>query len=169
VGRHQYRDFWGQPLKWADANTFFGGRGLVKILDELGGSTHPLFLLYPADKSQPGLDLVRSRRSGLGSNRCPSCCYGSPSRGCSPLPHTRSFGQDTWLCVCAEPSLAQGAGDRPDERRGGLYSALSPLPGPVQPSGWCRQGNSMTWGRLSRCSDSFHGTVMTSTTRQRPP
>jgi hypothetical protein len=32
----------------------------VKILDELGGSTHPLFLLYPADKSQPGLDLVRS-------------------------------------------------------------------------------------------------------------
>jgi hypothetical protein len=23
-------------------------------------STHPLFLLYPADKSQPGLDLVRS-------------------------------------------------------------------------------------------------------------
>jgi hypothetical protein len=105
-----------------------------------------------------------------GSSHRPSCCW-SPSRvsrGCSPLPCTRSSGQGTWLCVQAEPSLAQGVRDRPDERRGGLCSAPSPLPGPVRPSGWCRQGNGTTWGRLSRCGDGFHYTVMNSTTRRRP-
>jgi hypothetical protein len=84
--------------------------------------------------------------------------------GYSPLPHTRSSGQGTWLYVRVEPSLAQGVGDRPDERRGGLCSAPSPPSGPVQSSGWCRKGNDMIWGRLSRCGDGFHGTVTTSTT-----
>jgi hypothetical protein len=150
-------------------------------------STHPLFLLYPADKSQPGLDLVLSlmvsgsiiamtdsisetalEQIGVKSSSELLLPLG-PSRGsrrCSPLPHTRSSGQGTWLCVRAEPSLAQGAGDRPDERHGGLCSAPSPPPGPVRPSGWCRQGNDTTWGWLSRCGDDFHGTVMTSSTRR---
>jgi hypothetical protein len=87
--------------------------------------------------------------------------------GYSPLPHTRSSGQGTWLYICVEPSLAQGVGDRPDERRGGLCSVPSPPPGPVRSSDWCRQGNDMTWDRLSRCGDGFHGTVTTSTTRRR--
>jgi hypothetical protein len=103
----------------------------------------------------------------MGSSRRLSCCCWSLSRGCSPLPHKRSAGQGTQLCVRAEPSLAQGVGDRPDERRGGLCNVPSPPPGPVRPSDWCRQGNDTTWGWLSRCGDDFHGTMMTSTTRRR--
>jgi hypothetical protein len=148
-----------------------------------GVRTHSFFFILPTSHIQtwtwcarswspvPSLPWptpsARPRWSGLGSSHRPSCYCWSPSRGYSPLPRTRSSGQGTWLYVCAEPSLAQGVGDQPDERRGGLCSAASPPPGPVRPSGWCWQGNDMTWGRLSRCGDGFYGTVMTSTTRRR--
>jgi hypothetical protein len=79
----------------------------------------PLFHLYPADKSQPDcrcspLSLLKSMSELL----LPESIKGL--KALLSIATHRTTSRYMALCVRVEPSLAQGAGHRLDERRDGL-------------------------------------------------